>query len=174
MAKALDKPIVDVVAQRPDLIQLLEISGKGGGQPSAAEIAAYCKKNFGWSETTKVGDLKSDLLIYDKKINRMVNVDWTSSTKLDTYTKLAKRVSDDLGKAFSGDWDAIAEAYAKAGKALPEEAKNIAALTKHAVRETVVRAVAMEEVLKGWHITSHEMTYDGLGKLWKALPGATP
>jgi hypothetical protein len=173
MAKALDEPVVDVVARNPELVELLEIAGKSGGKPSPADVAAYCKKHFGWSKTTLVGDLKSDLLIFDKKIKRMVNVDWTSATKLDTYNKLASQVADDLGKAFNGNWDEIAQAYAKAGKKLPEEAKNIAALTNHATRETVARLIAMQEVLKGWRITSHEMTYDGIAKLYKALAGAT-
>ena len=174
MAKALAEPVVDAVARHSELVELLEISGKAGGKPTAAEVAAWCEKNFGWGKGTTIGSLKSDLLIYDDQVTRMINVDWTSSTKLDAYEKLADRVAKDLGKTFSGDWDEIAQAYAKAGKQLPPEASNIAALTNHATRETVARLTVMQDVLTGWAITSQEMTYDGIAKLYKALKGAVP
>jgi hypothetical protein len=165
----LSKSVASMVAGRADLRQIL---GVPAGAKSEKAVAKFLAKEFGWDSNTKLGDLQCDAVLTDPAIRRMVNVDWTASTKSDRFEKVWRRVLDDVGEhGFGGDWDKIADAYAKAGKPVPAEVTDgIARLTEHAVRQTIVRQTALEEILGPlWRITSHEMTYDGLGKLWKAL-----
>lgn len=99
----------------------------------------------------------------------MTNVDWTASTKLERFEKTWGTVADDLGEAFDGRWEAIADAYQRARKGgVPAEVvAGLEELTAHAVRETVVRQAALSQLFPGFFVTSHEMTYQGLQTLFK-------
>jgi hypothetical protein len=166
MVARLEEPVVELIARRTDLLDLIGV----GTDRSPAAIAKFVKRRFEWTTTTKVGALKSDLLLFDRRARWMVNVDWSSTTKLEDYIALQRQARGDLGGAFKGDWEGVAAAYAKAGKDVPVPVKNrLQRLAAHAVRETVVRRVALEEVLgETWRVTSHEMTYDGLRTLLAA------
>jgi hypothetical protein len=165
---AMQETVASLVARRADLREILGVPAKAQTEKA---VAKFLREELGWAGNTKLGDLQCDAVLTDPAIRRMVNVDWTASTSSDRFQKLWQKVLEDLGESFGGDWDRIAEAYAKAGKPVPAEVTDgVARLTQHAVRQTVIRQTALEEILgQLWHITSHEMTYDGLGKLWKAL-----
>lgn len=167
--KRCEETIASMLARRPDAMDLIGIP-RGSAARSKKAVAAHLRKNFGWDPQTAIGDLRSDLILADTRVKTLINVDYTSSTNADRFERIWGKVVDDLGDRFSGDWDAVDEAYKRAGKdAAPEEVKSgLEALTRHAVRETVVRKIALEEILgELWHVSSHEMTYDGLGKLWR-------
>lgn len=169
-----NETVAVMLARRPDVMDLVGIPPKAAARSEKA-VAAYLRKNFGWGPQTAIGDLQSDLILVDTKVKRLINVDYTSSTRADRFEQTWRKVVDDLGGKFSGNWDSVAEAYKKAGKgAVPEEVKSgLEALTRHAVRETVIRKVALEEIFgKLWHVSSHEMMYDGLGKLWASVKKA--
>ncbi len=166
--KVLDQTVAEMLTRRPDVLDILGMERTTAAR-SEKSIAKLLRERYGWKSKTTVGDLQSDLTIADIEAKRVINVDWTSSTYSDRFEKVWGKVVDDLGSKFNGDWDALADAYQRAGKGkVPDEVKaGLDELTWHAVRETVVRKAALEEILGPlWNITSHEMTYDGLRKLF--------
>jgi hypothetical protein len=53
--------------------------------------------------------------------------------------------------------------------------KGLEELTTHAVRETVIRQEALRSVFgEEWFVTSTEMTYNGLAKLFDQLSKLVP
>jgi hypothetical protein len=166
--RVMDETVGQMLARRPEILDILGVEKKASSRTQEALTKAMSEE-FGWNTSTTVGDLKSDALIADVHTRNVVNVDWTSSTRMRKFEEVWKQVADDLGGKFGGDWDLLAEAYKKAGKGpVPASVKNgLDALARHAVRETVVRKVALEEVLgKLWNVRSHEMTYDSMKKLF--------
>jgi hypothetical protein len=164
----LEEPITALLTRRPEVLDILGVE-KTATARSKESIAKLLRERFGWKSQTTIGDLQSDLTIADIEMKRVINVDWTASTNSDRFERVWGKVVDDLGGKFDGDWDAVAEAYRRAGKGdVPAEVKSgLEELTRHAVRETIIRKVALEEVLGlPWNISSHEMTYDGLRKLY--------
>ncbi len=172
--KRCDATVAAMVARRPDVLDILGIETKEVARSEKA-VATYLQERFGWTPKTTGGDLQSDLIVADTKVKRLINVDYTSSTRADRFERTWGKVTDDLGGKFSGDWDSVAEAYKRAGKgAVPDEVKSgLEALTRHAVRETIIRKVVLEEIFgKLWNVSSHEMLYDGLRKMWDSLKKA--
>jgi hypothetical protein len=169
----LDRTIAQMILARDDAAELLRIIGFDGPATAKSEkaLAQYLKR-YGWDRGTVVGDLRSDLLLVDGDAARLHNVDWTSSTKLDRFERTWNAVLEDLkGADFDGDWDALAEAYRRAGKGgVPSAVRaELDALTTHAVRETVIRQAALRAVFgDGWFVQSHEMLYKGLAKLFRS------
>ncbi|TDU90346.1 hypothetical protein EV138_3932 [Kribbella voronezhensis] len=170
--RALGRTIAQMLLEHPDrelLLKLVGFDAKGAADTERA-LASHLSKRFGWKTTTTVGDLKSDLLLLDPNARRVTNVDWTSSTKLEKFEETWGKVAEDLGGEFDGNWEAIADAYVKAGKGgVPAEVvKGLEELTTHAVRETVVRQAALQSVFgELFYVLSHEMTYKGLNSLFK-------
>jgi hypothetical protein len=165
-----NETVAAMLKRRPDVMDIIGIPPKASARSERA-IVAYLKKTFGWKPQTAIGDLRSDLILTDTRVKTLINVDYTSSTLADRFEEIWGKVSKDLGGKFSGDWDSLDEAYKKAGKEVPDQVKSgVESLTRHAVRETVIRKVALEEIFgKLWHVSSHEMMYDGLGKLWASV-----
>lgn len=165
----LNQSVALMLSKRPDVLDRLGVE-KSAAARTEKSIEKFLKDHFGLKGSTTVGDMQTDLIIADPKIKRVINVDWTSSTNSDQFEKLWEKVKADLGKKFSGNWSEIDNEYAKVGKVkAPEEVKlSLEKLTWHAVRETVIRQIAMEEVLGiRWNIISKEITYDGIAKLFK-------
>jgi hypothetical protein len=167
--KILNQTIAQTLMRRPDVLDILSIEGKAEARTEKA-ISKVLAEQFKWKPTTTAGDLQSDLILADTKTRNLVNVDWTASSSLDRFEKVWGTVVDDLGGHFNGNWDTVAEAYRRASKGeIPNEVKTgLEILTRHAVRETVVRQAILEEIFgEFWNVRSHEMVYDGLSKLWK-------
>ena len=168
----LRQTVAQLLLSHPDRDLLLRLVGFTRS-PSAAgaekALAAHLAERFGWKASTTVGELRSDLLLVDSEAARVTNVDWTASTKLERFEKTWGTVADDLGEAFDGRWEAIADAYQRARKGgVPAEVvAGLEELTAHAVRETVVRQAALSQLFPGFFVTSHEMTYQGLQTLFK-------
>lgn len=167
--ESLNKSVASLLAKRDDVLDVLGLE-KTAAARTEKSITKFLKEHFGIKGSTTVGDLQSDLTIADPKIKHVINVDFTSSTNSDQFEKLWKKVNEDLGKKFNGNWSKLDEEYAKAGKGkAPEEVKlALDKLTWHAVRETVIRKAALEEALGiGWQVSSREMLYDGFARLFK-------
>ncbi|OEJ23264.1 hypothetical protein AR457_00595 [Streptomyces agglomeratus] len=169
---ALDRTVAQMLLDRPDRDVLLKLIGFEANAAADTEkaLASHLSKQFGWKASTTVGDLQSDLLLVDPATRRVTNIDWTSSTKLDAHERAWGKVVDDLGKDFDGNWEAIAQAYQQAlGDGPPAEVlRHLEHLTRHAVRETVVRQAALRSVFgETWFVLSHEMLYKGLNSLFK-------
>jgi hypothetical protein len=174
--KRCNETVAAMVARRLDVMEILGIEPKAAAQSEKA-VAKILKDQFGWTPQTTIGDLQSDIILADTKVKTLINVDWTPSTLADRFERTWGKVVEDLGGRFSGDWDTVAEAYKKAFKGeVPDEVKSgLEALTRHAVRETIVRKVALEEIFgKLWNVSSHEMLYDGLGKMWRPRVSKAP
>ncbi|SEE10059.1 hypothetical protein [Streptomyces sp. PAN_FS17] len=172
-AEALEEPVARMLLRHEDSDLLLRLIGFEAGPAKNVErsLARHLSERFGWQTTTRVGDLRSDLLLVDPGNRVVTNVDWTSSTKLEAFERTWGKVADDLGTKFDGKWEAIAEAYrqASAGGVPAEVVRDLERLTTHAVRETVIRRAALQSVFgKLWYAFSHEMTYKGLNSLFKA------
>ncbi len=168
----LDQDLATFVSNRPDLMTFIGISET----PSARTRDAVSRslKRFKWKDpsTAPLGSLVSDLGLADLEAKRFVNIDYTSSTNSDRHGKFWGQVADDLGIRFNGQPDKILEAYRKAGKPVPKQVSDgLKDLTWHAIRETVIRKVILQEILGGhWEVTSHEMLYGGLARQWAAIP----
>jgi hypothetical protein len=173
--QALGQTIAQMLLRHPDSARLLDLLGVDTAAAARTEeaLTSFLSKQFRWKATTTVGDLTSDLVMIDADTASAVNLDWTSSTKLDKFEKVWGQVVEDLGGKFDGNWDKLAEAYNKAARgAVPAEVANgLEALTRHAVRETIIRQAALHSVFgEMWNIRSYEMTYDGLAKLFRLKP----
>jgi hypothetical protein len=175
----LNERLAAMVAKRPDILSILGIPDTPAARTERA-VAKVLADRFGWKPTTTLGDIRSDVLLVDGDVRRVINVDYTPVTKADRFTQLYRKVFGDLAEGFDGDWDALDQAYKKARGTVPKEvADQLEWLTNHATRETVVRWEVLKYVFgDGWNVTSHEMFYDGLAKLWKSIPakaaGAAP
>jgi hypothetical protein len=167
--KVLDETIPSFVARRTDLMDLIGLPDNPAARNPAA-VAKALREQFGWKAGTTVGELRSDLVLVDGDARRLINVDWTPSTSADVFEETWSEIAKDLGAGFSGDPDAVADAYRQAFKGqFPEDVKaKLKRLTTHAVRETVIRKIALEEILGPlWPVSSYEMLYNGLAKLWR-------
>ncbi|MFI6243708.1 hypothetical protein ACIBEF_27950 [Micromonospora sp. NPDC050795] len=168
----LRQTVAQLLLSHPDRDLLLRLVGFTRSPAAAGAekaLATHLAERFGWKASTTVGELRSDLLLVDSEAARVTNVDWTASTKLERFEKTWGTVADDLGEAFDGRWEAIADAYQRASKGgVPAEVvAGLEELTAHAVRETVVRQAALSQLFPGFFVTSHEMTYQGLHALYK-------
>jgi hypothetical protein len=166
---ALSESVTSVVMNEPAAMKLL---GVPAAARTEAEVAAALKKQFGWKQqNTTIGELRSDLIVADVDAAIVRNVDFTSSTKLDKFEQTWARMVDDLKGSFKGDPEEAKKAYEAmfAGGMPAEVADDLQALRTHALRETVVRRLALQRVLgPGWFVSSEEMLYEGLAKLWAA------
>jgi hypothetical protein len=173
--KLLDEPIYKFLKRQPDLLDLVGDGARAAAAHSDARFIEYLRERFGWTTkaTPKVGRLTSDVILIDHEASRVFNLDLTSSTNADAYASLLAKVADDLGaKGFKGDVDKLREAYLKlAGRKIPADVKRkFDDLTWHAVRETVIRQRALQEIFgPNWIVSSYEMTYGGLGKLFDLI-----
>lgn len=174
----LDQTVAQMILRRKDAAFIMDVIGveKTAAARTQEELTSFLSKRFGWKQHTTVGDLQPDLIVADADTGRIVNVDWTSSTKADQFEETWGRVVDDLGDRFDGDWTKIADAYRKASKEIPSDvASRLERLTRHAIRETVIRQCALEALFGDlWNVGSFEMTYDGLAKLFKGAGSAAP
>jgi hypothetical protein len=165
---ALKKTIASLVMRDPEVMRLLGIPANAR---SEAEVGAILQKQFGWTTTkTTIGELKSDLIVADPMRNIVRNVDFTSSTKLEKFEELWNRAIKDLKTRFDGNPDHLEKAYKAAfsGEIPAEVKKTLDTLTTHALRETVIRRLALQRVLgPGWHVSSEEMLYESLARLWR-------
>ena len=163
----LDERVAAILTRHPEALDILAVARAPEARSEAA-IGQYLKR-YGWSERTTAGNLQSDLLLIDTDARRVVNVDWTAATNAERFEKIRNQVIQDLRGEFSGDWEGLAEAYQRAGKdEIPANVKReLDWLTRHALRETVIRKIVLDEIFEGWYVTSHELLYNGLRKLEK-------
>ena len=173
LKQLLDEPVHRFLRRHPDILDLIGADARRAASESDAAFIAYLRERFKWktAETPRIGQLKSDLIVVDHEMATVTNVDWTASTNLDRFEKLWGQVVDDLGGKFDGDWDRLAEAYRKAHKRdVPAAvARELDELTWHAVRETVIRQRVLEELFPLFNVSSHELLYSGMAKLFRLI-----
>lgn len=170
MEKVMNETMVSMLGRRQDVLDLLGFgTSKAERSPEAIEAFFKRYRPFNWKPDTTAGSLQSDFLFWDKRAKRMINLDWTSSSKLDKFEANWRRAFLDTGKRFGGDWDALPELYKQLGKEMPDDLiKDLRELTAHALRETIVRKMVLEEILGDlWRVSSREVVYNGLPKQWE-------
>jgi hypothetical protein len=173
----LEDSVASVLLKHEDanrIFDFLDIGAKADDRTEAA-LSKVLARRFKWGESTTAGRLQADLVLADTRTFRVINVDWTSSTQLDGFDQLLKQIRADLGDQFDGDWNRLADAYAKAGKGEipPEVLDKVEKATAHATRETIVRQAILEVALREahgpatWYVKSQEILYDGIKKLYE-------
>jgi hypothetical protein len=150
-----------------------------GALDSEADVIKYVKDRFGYKEGTTIGELKADGLILDAKYKTVHNIDITSSRNAEKVGEVWEAFKKELSLKPEGakpeDIEKVIEQYnklldANAGK-LPVPkmvAEKLGDLLWHIERETVLRQNALMEMFGPmWHVTSREVHYDPLVKLFK-------